>query len=138
MSGWRLRLLGAGAGVLLVVVLGATHVSPRLSTLANSHGDTADPHYDVSVDRDSVHRAGEILRRDGGTYYVYAPAGAPVLLGNLGAAIRLWAVPALPLASPAEARWVFSYQTPRLLPPGLHARRVYKFGNRIALVEVRG
>ena len=65
-----------------------------------------------------------------------AVPNAPVLRGNLGAAIRLWALPALPVAWPEQAEWVFSYQTARRLPPGLRAGRIYPVGPRIYLVKV--
>jgi hypothetical protein len=133
----RLRLLVAGIVVLAAVVIGlTTRLDSSIYKLQRYGGPGADPQYDVSVDRDSLHRAGQILSRDGGTYFVYTPANAPVLHGNIGAAIRLWALPALPLAAPDRARWVFSYKTARLVPPGLQAGRVYGVGPHIALVQV--
>jgi hypothetical protein len=77
------------------------------------------------------------LRPAGGTYFVYVPANEPVLLGNLRGALRLWAVPALPLEwSAAGPDWVFSYGTRRLVPDGLRPGRVYELGPGIRLVRV--
>jgi hypothetical protein len=118
------------------VVPGTDH---WVSSRARDRGDLADPHYDVSIYSDSLHSAGDILRRAGGTYFVYVPKGAPVLLGNVNGAFRLWAVPAVPLAwSNLDPDWVFSYRTRRLVPPGLRSARVYPVGPGIRLVRVAG
>ena len=136
----RLRLPAAGAVVAAAIVVAVVPgLESSVTHLQRYGADSADPQYDVSVDRDSLHRAGAILSRDGGTYFVYTPSNvpnAPVLRGNLGAAIRLWALPALPVAWPEQAEWVFSYQTARRLPPGLRAGRIYPVGPRIYLVKV--
>jgi hypothetical protein len=134
----RLRVI---AGLVSAAALAVTVALPELNGWASSrakyHADFADPHYDVSIDHDSLHKAGAILRRDGGTYYVYVPRHQPVLLGNLRGAIRLWAVPALQVSYPEDhPKWILSYRTRRLLPSGFRAKRIYSVGPGIALVEV--
>jgi hypothetical protein len=139
-EGWSLRIrVPVAVGVLLLFTAAATApgIDQWISSRARYTADLPDPQYDVSIDRDSLHRAGDILRRVGGTYFVYVPAGSPVLLGNIGGALRLWAVPAVPVAySNDHPDWVFSYHTPLLLPPGLHAARVYPVGAGVRLVKV--
>lgn len=127
----------------VLVLFGGVAIAPEakhwVSSRARYRGDFADPHYDVPIYGDSLHSAGDILRRAGGTYFVYAPEGAPVLLGNINGAFRLWAVPAVPLAySNLRPDWVFSYRTRRLVPPGLRAVRVYRVGPGIRLVRIAG
>jgi hypothetical protein len=100
------------------------------------HADAARPRYDVPIEHSALVRAGRVLHRAGGTYYVYVPRGAPVLRGNIDGALGLWAVPALPLAWAVRPDWVLSYGTKDLLPGGLRAARVYTLGPRIHLVRV--
>ncbi len=122
---------------LFVVIAARPGVGHRwVSSRARYHGASSHPDYDVPIDHDSLRAAGDILRRAGGTYYVYVPPGAPVLLGNINGALRLWAVPAVPLAWSTHPDWVFSYRTRRLVPPGLRAARVYLVGEGIRLVRV--
>jgi hypothetical protein len=134
----RVRVVAACAGAALVAILAVLpHVHGWASTRAAYHAGLADPLYDVPVDHDSLHRAGAILSREGGRYYVYVPRGHPVLLGNLRGAIRLWATPALEVSYPQdEPRWIFSYRTKRLVPPGLRVLHTYPVGPGISLVEV--
>ena len=135
---WSLRVAVAATVLALFVVIA---VRPGfghgwISSRAQYRGASSHPDYDVPIDHNSLRTAGEILHRAGGTYYVYVPPGAPVLLGNISGALRLWAVPAVPLAWNTHPDWVFSYRTRRLVPPGLRAVRVFVLGEGIRLVEV--
>jgi hypothetical protein len=136
--------LARRARVLIVCVVlclaGVAAATPGLRSpvarLANYDADPPGPHYDVPVDGAPLARAGSILPdSDRVTYLVYAPTAGPVLLGNLRAAMRLYAFPALPVLGAERAEWVLSYVASRLLPRALRARRVYPLGRGVALVE---
>src|SRR5438045_1287413 len=85
---WRLRLAVAGGVIALTVVSAVVpQLNDWIAPRAKYRADFSDPIYDVSVDHDSLHKAGSILSRSGGTYFVYVPAEMPMLLGNIRAAI---------------------------------------------------
>lgn len=100
------------------------------------HADSARPRYDLPIEASAVSRAGRILHRAGGAYYVYVPPHAPVLRGNIDGALGLWALPAVPLAWAAQPDWVFSYGTRSIAPSGVRPGVVYTLGPRIHLVRV--
>lgn len=133
--GLRLTVVAIVAGVFAIVAVmpGTDH---WLSSRARSHADGPDPEYDVSLDSDALHTAGQLMSRVGGTYYVYVPSGQPELLGAIDGALRLWAVPAIPLEwSNLHPTWVFSYDTKRLAPPGTRVAHVYSIGPGIRLIR---
>jgi hypothetical protein len=134
----RGRALAAGVTVVVAAVAAATPgLRAPFARLANYHADRAGPLYDVPVDDAALRRAGSILHARGDpSYFVSTSTAHPVLFGNVRAAARLYALPALPVQAPGRAGWVLSYRAGRLLPAGLHARRVYRLGPGIALVEL--
>lgn len=128
----------AGAAAIVLAFFGVAAALPRhwVTSRARYDGDSAEPRYDLPLNGVALRRAGEILHRVGGTYYVYVRPYAPVLRGNINGALRLWTAPALPFAWATRPDWIFSYRTTRLLPPGMRAARVYSLGPGIQLVEV--
>lgn len=102
--------------------------------LAAYHADGPDPLWDVPLDGRALRRAGTILP-DRTTYVLYAPDARPLLLGNLKAATQLFFTPALPVHGYTQARWVLSYRTQPIVPPGVSPARVIRVGLNVYLVE---
>jgi hypothetical protein len=132
----------AALALLVVAAAAALAVAPRpLSTpirkLANYRADTRDPIYNAAVDGGALRRAGAILPDSSSTTYYIQTRPAPQLGHDLIGATLLFFLPARPVPSPREARWVFSYQAPSLLPRGVRALHTYDLGNRVYLVRVR-
>jgi hypothetical protein len=46
-------------------------------------------------------------------------------------------LPAQPVPTPSEARWVLSWDAPTKLPAGVAARRTYDLGGNRYLVRIR-
>lgn len=132
------RLWMAGAVVVLAAVLAVTPgLRSPVSRLANYDADSADPIYDIAVDGDALRRAGSILPdRDGISYFVYSPAASGLLIGNIRAAMALYALPALPVQRAESSDWILSYDSPGLVPPGQRPQRVHQLSPRVALVEI--
>ncbi len=107
-----------------------------LARLANARADGPDPRFDTPVDAAGLRRAGALLPDDA-TYFLFAPAGTPLLQGNLKAAAQLFLAPALPVQTPGAASWVLAYDagTPRL-PPGVTVSATHRIDRTIRLIEL--
>ena len=113
---YRWLRVSVAASVLALFCAAALLPSHWITSRARYEGDSSEPIYDVPIDHRALRSAAEILHRSGGTYYVHVPPRAPVLRGNVNAALRLWATPAVPLAYAADPDWVLSYRTERTGP----------------------
>jgi len=133
----RAALVGALSLVTLALAVAPGRIGSPVRRLANYRADTRDPIYNATVDATAIRRAGALLpnsRRT--TYYIYTRP-EPQLGHDLIGAGLLFFLPALAVPDPRQAQWILSYEAPRLVPLSLHARRVFRVGGRIFLVEVR-
>ena len=125
-----------------VAVLAAAGVvaatpGPRapVSRLANYPADPPRPQYDAPVADAALRRAAALIpNRPSARYYVAASAAQPVRYGNVHAAMRLYALPALPVRRVGDAGWILAYRTP--LPALPRRLRTYRLALGITLVEV--
>jgi hypothetical protein len=112
-------------------------VGSPMRRLANYRSNGPDPIYNWPLDARAIRRAGALLPDSNGVSYYIHTRPEPQLGHDLIGAGLLFFLPAVPVADPSEARWVFSYQAPTLLPAGLQPGRIYRVGRRIYLVRVR-
>jgi hypothetical protein len=112
-------------------------VGSPIRRLANYRSNSADPIYNWPLDPRAIRRAGALLPDSKDVSYYIHTRPEPQLGHDLIGAGLLFFLPAVPVADPHVAQWVFSYEAPTLVPPGLHARRIYQVGRRIYLVRVR-
>lgn len=127
--------------VILALATALLAVVPRInspiSRLANYDADTGDPITTVALDIAAIKRAAALLPR-GTTYYIYLEDNTQgQLTHDLTGVARLFLLPSLPVTRPADARWVLSYKAKTRVPPGLHARKTIRLGDRIYVVRVR-
>ena len=88
------------------------------------------------VARDFKFHTGEVMPELRLAYTTIGePTSEPVLYGNVHAALRLYALPALPVRRAADARWILGYRAP--LPASARTRlRTHRLGPGIVLVEL--
>ena len=134
--GRRVVLVAAvfAAGAVAAVTPG---LRAPLARLANYEADSPLPQYDVPVDDAALRRAAAILPdRTGVRYFVRAPVAEPVQYGNVHAAMRLYALPALPVRDLGKASWIVDYAASPPLPAGMRLLRAYRLGAKVVLVQV--
>ena len=133
----RLGLVGLLTLLTFGVALAPGRLSSPIRKLANYRADTRDPIYNYPLDPRAIRRAAAILPNSRqATYYIHTRP-EPQLGHDLIGAGLLFFLPAVPVPSPREARWVLSYEAPSLLPKGVRAARTYQVGRRIYLVRLR-
>ena len=137
------RTLRIGVVAVLTVLTLALAVAPAplgspIRKLANYRADTRDPIFNSpAVEGSALRKGGRILPDStSSTYYIYTRPD-PQLGHDLIGASLLFFLPGRPVPSPAEARWVLSWDAPSRLPAGVDAVRTYRLGERIYLVRIR-
>ena len=142
----RRRLRAGERAALLVLLAAATlglAVAPAplgspIRKLANYRADTRYPIFNSpDVAAPPLQHAGSIVpdsKRE--TYYIWTRKD-PQLGHDLIGASLLWLLPARPVPTPSEARWVLSWDAPSKLPPGVVARRTYDLGGHRYLMRTR-
>ena len=134
------RARAALVGVLALATAGLAVAPGPLGSpirkLANYRADSREPHYNWPLDAQAIRSAGAILPDSRtATYYIHTRP-EPQLGHDLIGAGLLFFLPARAVPDPRDARWVLSYEAPRLLPRGVRALRTYRLGPRIFLVRV--
>ena len=125
------------------VLLAATAllaVAPRplsspIRKLANYSANGADPIWDARppVDGAAFRKAAKIVPPKA-YIYVYGPGGQ--YQHDLLGATQLYFAPVFPVAYPRQAKWVLSYQQPRLVPAGVRAVKSWAVGDHVYVVRV--
>ena len=136
--GERATLLGVLAAATLGLAVAPAPLGSPIRKLANYRADSRYPIFNSpDVAAPPLQRAGAIVpdSRDE-TYYIWTRPD-PQLGHDLIGASLLWLLPARPVPTPAEARWVLSWDASRRLPPGVVSRRTYDLGGRRYLVRIR-
>ena len=137
-AGERAALLGVLAAATLGLALAPAPLGSPIRRLANYRPDTRYPIFNSpEVAATPLQRAGVIVpdSRDE-TYYIWTRPD-PQLGHDLIGASMLWMLPARPVPTPAEGRWVLSWDAPTGLPAGVVARRTYDLGGNRYLVRIR-
>ena len=136
--GEHAALLGVLAAATLGLAVAPAPLGSPIRKLANYRADSRYPIFNSpEVSAPPLQRAGAIVpnSRDE-TYYIWTRPD-PQLGHDLIGASLLWLLPARPVPTPAEARWVLSWDAPSRLPPGVVARRTYDLGGHRYLVRIR-
>ena len=137
-AGERAALLGVLAAATLGLAVAPAPLGSPIRKLANYRADSRYPIFNSpEVAAPPLQRAGAIVPdspRE--TYYIWTRKD-PQLGHDLIGASLLWLLPARPVPSSVDARWVLSWDAPSKLPPGVIARRTYDLGGRRYLVRIR-
>jgi hypothetical protein len=134
----RAALLGVLTAVTIGLAVAPAPLGSPIRKLANYRADSRYPIFNSpEVAAPPLQRAGAIVpdsKRE--TYFIWTRPD-PQLGHDLIGASLLWLLPARPVPTPAEARWVLSWDASRPLPPGVVSRRTYDLGGRRYLVRIR-
>ena len=133
----RLALVALLTLLTVGIALAPGRLSSPIRKLANYRADTRDPIYNYPLDARAIRRAAAILPNSKSTTYYIHTGPVPQLGHDLIGAGLLFFLPAVPVPSPREARWVLSYDAPTLLPKGVRAARTYTVGPRIYVIRLR-
>jgi hypothetical protein len=126
--------LAVGVGVVVMALAPVPKLHGLYVRLVSPHADSPDPHYLTAIDAAAMRRAGEVLPDDA-TVFVYTP-NDPALRHNVMAGVRIFFTPAAVTDRARDAQWVFSYDTPQPLPPGVRSREVVPLGDQVRLARI--
>jgi len=126
--------LAVGAGVLVMAAAPVPKLHGLYTRLVSPHADRPDPHYGTAIDAAAMRRAGDVLPDDA-TVFVYTP-NDPAFRHNVMAGVRLFFTPAAVTDQARDAKWVFSYDTPQPVPPGVRAREVVPLADQVRLARI--
>jgi hypothetical protein len=137
-AGERAALLGVLVAATLGLAVAPAPLGSPIRRLANYRADTRYPIFNSpEVAAPPLQRAGAIVpdsKRE--TYYISTPKD-PQLGHDLIGASLLWLLPARPVPTPSEARWILSWDPPKRPDDGILARRIYDLGGNHYLLRVR-
>ena len=134
----RAALIGVLAAATLGLAVAPAPLGSPIRKLANYHADTRYPIFNSpDVSAPPLQRAGAMVPDSSRqTYYIWTRPD-PQLGHDLIGASLLWLLPARPVPSPAEARWILSWDAPTRLPAGVVARQTFDLGGNRYLVRIR-